>query len=91
MALHIQRIRAFFQPPIARPAVEEIDSGRLEMKTCREVGGSHGSALKAKVHGVKLAKPVTEQGVSGRPDRHFGESPGTGVQAARFGPSPLRT
>jgi hypothetical protein len=33
IAIHIQRIRDFFQPPVRRPDVEEIDSGRLEIKT----------------------------------------------------------
>src|SRR5436190_6250333 len=33
MAIHIQRILARLQPLAARPAVEEMDSGRLEMKT----------------------------------------------------------
>ena len=33
IAIHIQRMRDFCQPLVARPEVEEIDSGRLEMKT----------------------------------------------------------
>lgn len=33
MASHSQRIRALCQPPVTKPAVDEIDSGRLEMKT----------------------------------------------------------
>jgi hypothetical protein len=31
--IHVQRIRDFFDPPAARPAVEAMDSGRSEMNT----------------------------------------------------------
>ena len=33
MVIHIHRIRDFFQPLLTSPEVEEIDSGRLEIKT----------------------------------------------------------
>src|SRR5215218_9359638 len=33
MAIHIDRIRVFLQPPAVSPAVEDSASGRFEMKT----------------------------------------------------------
>jgi hypothetical protein len=45
IAIHIHKIRDFAQPPVTRPEVEEIDSGRLEMNDRGQVGGAHRPAL----------------------------------------------
>jgi len=43
--IHIQRIRDFTQPLVSRPDVDEIDSGRLEMKTRDQIGRAHRAAF----------------------------------------------
>ena len=62
IATHIQRIRDFFQPPVTSPADDEIDSGRLEMKTAARYAAPTAPPS-------KIVRPITiDSGIPSRTD-----------------------